>query len=317
MTKVVIRGPLLRASKSPWLRHRVARSRVARRAVSRFMPGERLEDAVRAAIGLAEAGLPCVLTYLGEHVSDAAELEPVATEYERALEALHEAGLSPHVSVKPTHLGLGLAPRRSEALIGRLARRAAAAGGVLWLDMEDSAQTDATIELYRRLRRDHDAVGLCLQAYLRRTPRDLAGLLPLGPRIRLVKGAYREPGTLAYEDRHDVAARLVELAVTLLRHQADPALGTHDLAVLERIEKAARILDLKRTAYEVQMLYGIRAAEQLRLAREGYRVRVLIAYGSEWFAWYMRRLAERPANLLFILGAAAVGRKRRSAGQSP
>ncbi len=279
------------------------------------MPGEHLEDAVGAASGLAEAGLPCVLTYLGEHVSEAAEAEPAAAEYERMLQALGEAGLSPHVSVKPTHLGLGLEPSPTEALMDSLARRAATAGGVLWLDMEDSAQTDATIELYRRLRRDHDAVGLCLQAYLRRTPRDLAGLLPLRPRIRLVKGAYREPAALAYQDRRDVDARFLELAVTLLRHGADPALGTHDLALLDRIEQAARTLDVARTAYEVQMLYGIRTAEQRRLVREGYRVRVLIAYGTEWFAWYMRRLAERPANVLLVLGA-AVGRQRRSAGLS-
>jgi proline dehydrogenase len=274
------------------------------------MPGEHLEDAVWAASGLAGAGLPCVLTYLGEHVSEAAEVESAAAEYERALQALGEAGLSPHVSVKPTHLGLGLEGSRSEMLMARLAGRAAAAGGVLWLDMEDSAQTDATIELYRRLRRSHDAVGLCLQAYLRRTPRDLAALLPLRPRIRLVKGAYREPAALAYQDRRDIDARFLELAVTLLRHGVDPALGTHDLTLLDRIEGAARTLDMGRTAYEVQMLYGIRAADQRRLAREGYRVRVLIAYGSEWFAWYMRRLAERPANVLLVLAAAAAGRRR-------
>ena len=277
------------------------------------MPGEHLEDAVGAAGGLAVAGLPCVLTYLGEHVSEAAEAEPAAAEYERALQALCEAGLSPHVSVKPSHLGLGLDPVRTEALVSRLARRAAAAGGVVWLDMEESAQTDATIELYRRLRRDHEAVGLCLQAYMRRTPRDLAGLLPLRPRIRLVKGAYRELAALAYQERRDVSASFLELAVTLLRHGADPALATHDLALLGRIEHAATTIDVDRTAFEVQMLYGIRAADQRRMARDGYRVRVLIAYGSEWFAWYMRRLAERPANVLFVLGATAARRARPGA----
>ncbi len=307
----MFRGLLLRASESPWLRHRVARTQAARRAVLRFMPGEHLDDAVRAASEIARAGLPCVLTYLGEHVSRASEAERAAAAYDRALEVLGEAGLSPHVSVKPTHLGLGLEPGHTEALLGGLARRAAAAGGVLWLDMEDSAQTDATIDLYRRLRRDDHAVGLCLQASLRRTPRDLAGLLPLRPLIRLVKGAYREPATLAYQDRRDVDAGFLELAVTLLRHGAGPALGTHDLALLKRIDQAARVLHVARLAYEVQMLYGIRPHDQRRLAADGYRVRVLIAYGSEWFAWYLRRPAERPANVLFVLGAAVTPGERR------
>jgi proline dehydrogenase len=308
-----MRGALLRASESPTLRRRLGRSRVARRAVLRFMPGEHLDDAVGAARGLARAGLPCVLTHLGEHVSVVAEAERAAAAYECALRALDEAKLAAHISVKPTQLGLGLDPERVLALTDGLARQAAAAGGVLWLDMEDSSTTDATIELYRRLRRHHDSVGLCLQAYLRRTRRDVAELLPLRPRIRLVKGAYREPPGLAHADLRDVDACFLELAVTLLRHGADPALGTHDVALLARVEEMARGLHVDRGAYEVQMLYGIRAGEQRRLAGEGHRVRVLIAYGSDWFAWYLRRLAERPANLLFALGAAAGGLARRPA----
>ena len=307
LTGTMVRATLLRASESTWLRRRMARSRVARRAVLRFMPGEQLEHAIAAAGELAIAGLSCVLTHLGEHVSDATEAESAAAEYDRALRALGEARLSTHVSVKPSQLGLGLDPDRALALMDGLATRAATRG-VLWLDMEDSTQTDATIDLYRRLRRDHDSVGLCLQAYLRRTPRDLAQLLPLRPRIRLVKGAYREPGAVAYRDRGDVEASFLELAVTLLRRRVDVALGTHDVALLKRIEQLVRGLDVDRTAYEVQMLYGIRAGEQRRLTAEGYRMRVLIAYGSEWFAWYLRRLAERPANLLLVLGAAAAER---------
>jgi proline dehydrogenase len=300
----VIRAGLLRASESTLVRHRLARSRAARRAVLRFMPGERLEDALGAARGLAGVGLSCVLTYLGEHVTDAADVLPAAAEYEHALRGLGDAGLSPHISVKPTHLGLGLDPRRTEALLRGLADRAAGAGGVLWLDMEESTSTEATIDLYRRLRRGSDAVGLCLQAYLRRTAADLAGLLPPGARIRLVKGAYREPARLAYQGRRDVDARFLELAVTLLRSGADTALGTHDVALLERVDRAARTIGVPRTAYEVQMLYGVRSPDQRRLAAEGYRVRVLVAYGSEWFAWYLRRLAERPANVLLALRAA-------------
>jgi proline dehydrogenase len=303
LTGQMIRAALLRASHSSWLRGRVARNPVARRAVLRFMPGERLEHAIAAAGRLANAGLSCVLTHLGEHASDTSDAESAADEYGRALTALIDARLATHVSVKPSQLGLVLDPRRALGLMEGLAGRAAGRG-VLWLDMEDSAQTDATIDLYRRLRRTHDSVGLCLQAYLRRTPRDVALLLPLSPRIRLVKGAYREPAAAAYQDGRDVDASFVELAVTLLRRRADVGLGTHDVRLLQRIERLVRPLDVDRTAYEVQMLYGIRDDDQRRLAAAGYRMRVLIAYGSDWFAWYCRRLAERPANLLFVLGAA-------------
>lgn len=301
----MIRASLLRASDSSWLRRRATRSRLARRAVLRFMPGERLDQAIAAAEALSAGGMSCVLTHLGEHVTDAAEVDAAAVEYERALRALSERRLASHVSVKPTQLGVGLDEDRALALMDALAREAGSRGGVLWLDMEDSTQTDATIDLYRRLRRDHESVGLCLQSYLRRTPGDLEGLLPLRPRIRLVKGAYREPAAVAYRDRHDVDASFAELAITLLRRGVDAAFGTHDVALLERIERLAGALDVDRNAYEVQMLYGIRAGDQRRLAAGGRRVRVLIAYGSEWFAWYLRRLAERPANLLFVLGAAA------------
>jgi proline dehydrogenase len=289
---------------------------LARRAVLRFMPGERLEDAIGAAGALASGGLACVLTHLGEHVTDAGEADAAAGEYVRALRSLGEQRLSSHVSVKPSQLGLGLDPRRALVLTDGLARMAAGAGGVLWLDMEDSTQTDATIDLYRRLRRDHESVGLCLQACLRRTPRDVQQLLPLRPRVRLVKGAYREPAAVAYHDHDDVDASFEELAAMLLRRGADAAFGTHDVALLDRIERLAGEMLVDRTTYEVQMLYGIRAGEQLRLAAEGHRVRVLIAYGTEWFAWYLRRLAERPANLLFVLGAPAADRGPSRAGSS-
>jgi proline dehydrogenase len=267
------------------------------------MPGERLEDALGAARMLARVGLGCVLTHLGEHVTDAGLADAAAREYILVLRSLGEQRLSSHVSVKPTQLGLGLDPRRALERMDGLARMAASAGGVLWLDMEESGQTDATIDLYRRLRREHDSVGLCLQAYLRRTQHDLRQLLPLRPRVRLVKGAYREPAAVAYLDPEDVDASFEELAVTMLRSRVDAAFGTHDIALLDRVERLAGEILVDRTAYEVQMLYGIRADEQRRLAAWGRRVRVLIPYGTGWFAWYLRRLAERPANLLFVLAA--------------
>jgi proline dehydrogenase len=186
--------------------------------------------------------------------------------------------------------------------MARLAERAAESGGVLWIDMEGSAHTEATVAAYERLLPSHPNLGLCLQAYLRRTPADVERLLPLRPRLRLVKGAYREPASVAYQAKREVDKAFFQLARALTeaeeRSRARVALATHDVALLERIGGMA----------EVQMLYGIRVPDQRRLAAGGRPVRVLISYGSEWFAWYMRRLAERPANVLFALRAAVPGR---------
>jgi proline dehydrogenase len=178
---------------------------------------------------------------------------------------------------------------------------------MVWVDMEGSAYVPRTLELFRSLREAGADAGLCLQAYLRRTPADLEALLPLTPRIRLVKGAYREPAEVAFQKKRDLDAAYLDLSRTLLREsiagRAHPAFATHDLELLRLIESAGAELGLSPGAYEVQMLYGVRAADQALLASEGHRVRVLVSYGSEWFAWYMRRLAERPANVAFALRA--------------
>jgi proline dehydrogenase len=176
----------------------------------------------------------------------------------------------------------------------------------VWIDMEDSSTTDATLEVYRRLRAGHQNVGVCLQAYLHRSADDLQQLLPLVPAVRLVKGAYAEPATIAFQDKTLVDANFAALAVEMLAavrsgQQARIALGTHDVRLVEQVDGHARALGLARRAFEVQMLYGVRLDQQHRLARDGYRVLDLISYGEAWYAWYMRRLAERPANVLFAI----------------
>lgn len=324
-----LRAALLRASTSAWLGERVQRQSFARRAVARFMPGESLADALTAARRLQDAGFPTVITQLGENVADAAAVERVADHYHHAIDQIAREALDCQLSVKPTHLGLDIDSELCRASIERLALAAAARGNRIWIDMEGSAYTSPTIALFRLLHTRADNVGLCLQSNLRRTPVDLEELLPLSPAIRLVKGAYAEPAARAYPGKQEVDAAYLGLAAKLLGAQAaaEPRPGrrvgptraegahppavigvaTHDVPLIRRIARAAATLGLPHDAFEVQMLYGIRTREQALLREEGFRVRVLISYGTHWFPWYMRRLAERPANLWFVLRSVAAG----------
>jgi proline dehydrogenase len=296
---------LLSASRSPWLAEQFRRRAFARRAVRRFMPGEDVGAALEAAAGFARVGIGTVFTQLGERVTSAAEAGAVRDAYLTLIGAIRARGLPSEVSLKLTHLGLDRDADECAAHVLALARRAAADGRRLWIDIEESHYVDATLDIFRRVRADGDHVGLCLQAYLHRTPADLASLLPLRPAIRLVKGAYREPPAVAHAAKRDTDAAYERLAVTLLDAAATggafPVFGTHDLALLGRIEAHARTLGLARDAWEVHMLYGIRSAEQRALAARGVAVRVLISYGTQWFPWYVRRLAERPANVWFVV----------------
>lgn len=306
-----MRSTLLWASTNPWLASRLPTWYFTRRAVRRFMPGEDLEDALGAATMLAGDGFPTIITQLGENVADEAAVNAVAAHYEHALRRVHDAGLDCYVSVKPTQLGLDLGEDLCLEAHQRLARAASAVGNMLWVDMESSVYTDATLRLFRALLRDHSNVGLCLQANLRRTPADLAGLLPLSPSIRLVKGAYAEAASVAFTRKAEVDEAYLQLAEQLLRQDSGSdvvtGIATHDVPLIRRITRAAELVGQDRSAFELQMLYGIRGADQRRLRQEGHRVRVLISYGSHWFPWYMRRLAERPANVWFVARSLVAG----------
>jgi proline dehydrogenase len=309
-----MRGALLWASRNRWLRARASRYRFVRRTVSRFMPGERLEDALTAARGLEDQGLGTVLTHLGEDVFERAEAEGVARHYAEAFERFRSAGLHSTLSVKLTHLGLGLSPELCQANLERIIQHSDSKA-VVWIDMESSAYVDATLDLYRRIRREYSNVGVCLQAYLYRTADDLAGLLPLAPAIRLVKGAYRESPDRAFPRKRDVDENFFALTQKLLSPEARHAgvravIATHDGNLIRRTEQLARSRGLSRGDFQFQMLYGIQRSEQLRLAKNGWQSSVLISYGTFWFPWFMRRLAERPANLLF-LGRGLLGSRCR------
>jgi len=300
-----MRAALLWASTNPWLANRLPRHAFARRAVTRFMPGETLEHALTAALRLRDQGIPTILTQLGENVADAAAVGAVTDHYSHALDRIGAEGLDCYLSVKPTHLGLDLDYDLCLSSLEQLTGAAAAHRNLVWLDMESSTYTDATIRLFRSLRANYRNAGICLQANMRRTADDLASLLPLAPTVRLVKGAYAEAPAVAFADKGDVDAAYFSHAETLLRsangatHQVI-GFATHDGPLIRRIATAAEALGRRRNSFEVQMLYGIRSREQLQLAREGFRVRVLISYGEYWFPWYMRRLAERPANVWFV-----------------
>jgi proline dehydrogenase len=214
----------------------------------------------------------------------------------------HDSGLS----IKPTQLGIDLDFERTCERYKRLVQRADELGRSVAVDMEDSSYVDRTLEIYRRLRPEHTHVAICLQSYLYRTPADLESLLPLAPAIRLVKGAYKEPRDVAYQRKADVDAKFLELTDVLLQaRKRDDGVraffGTHDTRIVSEICHRANALGLPKDAFEIQMLYGIQREAQAQLAAEGYRVRVLISYGDSWFPWYMRRLAERPANVVFLL----------------
>jgi proline dehydrogenase len=300
-----MRRLLLWMARNTWLKERLPRLPFARRAVRRFMPGETMEAALDAAESFRPDGIGILFTRLGENLGALTDAQGVADHYHALLDEIERRGLDAEISVKLTQLGLDLDPETATAHMGSLTEHAARLGGVAWIDMEGSAYTEATIALYERLKATHANVGICLQAYLRRTPGDVHRLLPITPAIRLVKGAYDEPRSLAFRSRPEVEAAYQSLAVLMLPAAASAGLrlglGTHDVEMVGRIADHARAAGLPVTSFEVQMLYGIRMAEQRRLAAEGFVVRDLIAYGDAWYAWYMRRLAERPANVAFAL----------------
>jgi proline dehydrogenase len=269
------------------------------------MPGESLEDALSAAHSLREKGLGSVFTHLGENVADRQEARRVTEHYLQVLDRIHKSEMGTEVSVKLTQLGLDLSSEICAENLAEIIERENKKSTV-WVDMEASNYVDATLDIYRRALKNHPNVGVCLQSYLYRTKKDLADLLPLRPSIRLVKGAYKELADVAYPIKADVDENYFVLAQEMLRAKAAgqcvrAAFATHDVALIARLTILAKKAAYTNSDFEVQMLYGIQRAEQERLARDGYRCVVLVAYGTYWYPWFVRRLAERPANLWFIL----------------
>lgn len=302
----IARSLFLWASQNRWLEHQFKRRRFAKRAVSRFVPGETADDALDESGRLAGQSITSVLTRLGENVTSAEEAEEVTEHYLGVLDNIQARGLNTHVSVKLTQFGLDFDTAATAERLDRLTEAAAARGNVIWVDMEASNYVDVTLEIYRAARAKRENVGLCIQAYLHRTPADIETLLGEGAAIRLVKGAYQEPADVAIPRKRDVDEAFYNLSLRLIEHATGgvavkPGIATHDTTLIERLHGTVQTRGWPRDAYEVQMLYGIRRPEQQRLAQNGVPMRVLISYGAAWFPWYMRRLAERPANVGFVI----------------
>jgi proline dehydrogenase len=300
----LMRSVLLAASQNKWLRENAVNLPFVRRSVARFMPGESLDAAMEAARRLEQKNIATVFTNLGENVKDRAEASEVTQHYLDVLHRIHESGLKTEISVKLTQLGLDLSPDFCFENLDRIIAQEQKAA-IVWVDMEASPYVDATLDIYKRAIAKYPNVGICLQAYLYRTQKDVEALLPLRPSIRLVKGAYKEPPEIAFPRKQDVDENYFSLAQAMMAGQAAgncirAAFGTHDVKLIRRLAEHAAWNAFPKNSFEVQMLYGIQREEQERLAREGYRSAVLVAYGTYWYPWFVRRLAERPANLWFM-----------------
>ena len=302
----LMRSALLAASQNAWLREHAMRWRFVRRSTARFMPGETMDEALAAARQLQDEGAGAILTHLGENLARGTDAEAVTAHYGELLQRVAAGSLDAEVSVKLTQLGLDFDAVLCLSNLRALVERAEACGSFVWIDMESSACVDRTLDLFTRARSRSPRVGICLQSYLRRSAADVDALLPHAPAIRLVKGAYSEPPALAFSRKADVDENFFVLASRLLGEDARRAgarlgIGTHDGALIERLRTVVADNRVPRSAYEFEMLYGIQRGLQTRLVAEGEPLRVLVSYGESWFPWYMRRLAEKPANVWFVV----------------
>jgi proline dehydrogenase len=296
----MLKEPLLYLSRQEGVRHFVISNPTARRVARRFVAGERLDDAIAVTRTLNARHISVSLDHLGENVADAREAEATADDYIQTLDRIQAEGLEANISVKLTALGLDIGLELARTNLARVLRRAAEHGTFVRVDMEGSAYTQRTLDLVMELRREYETVGTVLQAMLYRTPRDLDQLIERRIRVRLVKGAYLEPPSVAYPKKPDVDEAYLHLMRRLLEYGTYPAIATHDETMLDEARRFAAEKGIARARFEFQMLYGIRRDLQERLAREDYNVRVYIPYGTQWYPYLTRRMAERPANLVFV-----------------
>ena len=302
----VMRKVLLWASTNAFLRDRATKTAFVKRSVVKFMPGERIEDAIEAAKKLKPQGLNTILTRLGENLKNLEEAQEVFDHYMKVIDLVQAAGLDAQISIKPTQLGYDQNPEVCYNYCIKLLERCEAVGTFFWLDMESSPYVDGTIALFKRLRPKSDKVGIAIQAYLHRTPKDLEELVAMGSAIRLVKGAYLESPDVALPNKSDVDEAYFKFAARLLQDDANKPgallhIATHDLGLQARLQQVIADRKIPQSRYEFAMLFGIQTSRQQEFGRAKIRTRCLISYGEYWFPWYMRRLGERPANVWFVV----------------
>lgn len=300
----MLRAGLLWLSEQARLFRFVRGNGLARRFASRFVAGETVEAAVAALRQLNTAGISATLDLLGEWVTSAAAAHAARDTYLQTLERIDQVGADANVSVKLTQMGLAPDEALCVANLRAIIARAQGYGSFVRIDMEQSAYTGQTLALFRRAFHPEfdNTVGVVLQSYLRRTEQDVEDMIALGARVRLCKGAYQEPATVAFPDKRDVDANYVRCMERLLERGHYPAIATHDVRIIAHAKAFAQRRGIAAARFEFQMLYGVRRDLQLRLRREGYNVRVYVPFGTQWYPYLMRRLAERPANIAFLLG---------------
>ena len=297
----MLRSFFISMSRNKRFRSFSERSAVGRKLSSRFVAGMTVEESLKAAEAVNREGIAVSLDSLGESVLDVAQAEASAAIYHRLIDEIKARGLKANVSVKLTQMGMDLDPALAERIVGELVEHADAADTFVRIDMEGAEYTEATIAMTERLHaRWPGRVGTVLQAYLFRTAEDAKRLVNEGIRIRLCKGAYKEPAEIAFPDKADVDRNYVELMLYLATSGVFCGMATHDEAIIERMCREVEEKKLDKGLFEFQMLYGIRRDLQRKLAAQGYGVRVYIPFGAEWYPYFMRRLAERPANVLFL-----------------
>jgi proline dehydrogenase len=298
----LFRRPMLAVADRPEVESLVRGSALTKGLVSRFVAGDTLEEAVTAAVRLSRIGLTTTLDQLGENVGTAEKAAEAARTYVGVLERMAEAGVEPNISIKLTMLGLDLGDELALGNARPVLDAARRVGGFVRIDMEGSAYTDRTIRLFEALHDDYpEQVGTVIQTYLYRARADVERLIERRARVRLVKGAYAEPATVAYQDKADIDDNYARLMEMLLEHGAYPAIATHDPSLIERTKRFAADKGIAADRFEFQLLFGVRRDAQSDLVADGYRTRVYVPYGTEWYPYFTRRIAERPANALFVL----------------
>jgi proline dehydrogenase len=302
----VMRKALLWASTNAWIHENALQTGFVRRSVRKFMPGEQIEDAIKAAVDLKPVKLNTILTRLGENITHISEADEVCEHYLKVIDLIQGAGIDSQISVKPTQLGYDQDPEVCVRHCLRLIDRCEQTKTFFWLDMESSPYVEGTLTLFKRLRERTPNIGIAIQAYLYRTEKDIEELVALGSAIRMVKGAYLEPAEVAFPKKEDVDENYYKICARLLQDDARKPgallhIATHDVGIQERLLKVIAERNVSTDRYEFAMLYGIQSARQQQLAAAGQRTRCLISYGERWFPWYMRRLAERPANVWFVV----------------